>query len=102
MIPLLKIRIKYVKTHLISFIIYYIIIPLFLFIFSLSIKKAEKPEIYPKTNSYINGEYYLFPEEKEKYKNIIYFFDEISIISKDKNECKKFAEFLKKEANQTV
>ena len=102
MIPLLKIRIKYAKTHLISFIIYYIIIPLFLFIFSLSIKKAEKPEIYPKTNSYINGEYYLFPEEKENYKNIIYFFDEISIISKDKNECKKFAEFLKKEANQTV
>lgn len=102
MIPLLKIRIKYIKGHLTSFITYNIIIPIFLLIAGLVIKSVKEPDLCKKTNSYANGEYYLFKNENQKYKNILYFFDEISLISKDSKECKELAEFMKKEANQTI
>ena len=102
MIPLLNIKIKYIKGHLTSFILYHITIPVILLIISLIIKHPEKIEIYPKSNSFAKGEFFLFPKEKEKYKNIIYFLDEISLISKDVSECKSLAEFLIKETNQTL
>ena len=103
MIPLLKIRIKYFKRHLTSLIIYHIIIPVSIFIFSLIVlitKKKEYPNRIEKSDQCSDkGEFYLFPNEKEKYNHIIFFLDEVSLISEDEKECKSLADFLKKELN---
>ena len=101
MIPLLKIRFKYFKNHLLSFIIFHIIIPIALFIYAINIDKTKKPNIFPKTGSYIKGEYYLFPNDNDKYKNLKFFLEELSLISTDENECKSLSDFMMKEANQT-
>ena len=103
MIPLLKIRTKYLKGHLTSLIIFHIIIPISFFIFSLfSLLNKNKQNLtnIKKSSPYSDkGEFYLFPNETEKYNNIIFFLDEVSLVSEDEKECKSFADFLKIELN---
>ena len=100
MIPLIKIRFKYFKNHLTSFIIFHIIIPVAVLIYALTTNKTKKPYIFPKTDSFIKGEYYLFSNDNDKYKNLKFYLEEISLISKDEKECKSLADFMMKEANQ--
>ena len=100
MISLLKIRIKQAKGNLGNFVIYHIIIPVLIIVAGIILKiKGPKKNlnINAKTPSYIKGEYYLFPKEEDKYKNIVYYLEELSIISNDENECKSFADFIKNE-----
>ena len=102
MLPLLKIRIKSIKPHLASFIIFYIIIPLVFLLISIYLKSnskfKENVKIIPKIDSSIQGEYTLFQEDKQKqYSKLVYYLDELSIISKDINECNSFAQFMKNE-----
>jgi len=102
MLTLLKIRIKSIRAHLTSFIIFYIIIPLVFLLISLYLRSnskiREKVKILPKINSSIQGEYILFQEDKQKqYSKLVYYLDELSIISKDIDECNSFAQFMKNE-----
>ena len=100
MISLLKIRIKQVKGNLENFVIYHIIIPVLIITVGIILKikgPKNKLKINAKTPSYIKGEYYLFPKEEDKYKNIVYYLEELSVISNDENECKSFAQFIKNE-----
>ena len=102
MLPLLKIRIKSIKPHLASYIIFYIIIPLVFLLISIYLKSnskfKENVKIIPKIDSSIQGEYTLFQEDKQKqYSKLVYYLDELSIISKDINECNSFAQFMKNE-----
>ena len=102
MLSLLRIRIKYIKVHLTSFIIYYLIIPGLLLITSIILKiKSKRREnliTFEKTNSYQKGEYLLFQNnDKKKYSKLSYYLNELSLISKDEKECKSLAEFMKNE-----
>ena len=102
MLTLFKIRIKSIRAHLTSFIIFYIIIPLGFLLISIYLKSnskfRENIKIIPKINSSIQGEYILFEEDKQKqYSKLVYYLDELSIISKDKDECNSFAQFMKNE-----
>ena len=107
MLTLLKIRIKSSKSHLTSFIIFYIIIPVLFFIISLYMKITsnfrENVKIIPKMNSSEQGKYLLFEEKKQnQYSKLQYYLDELSIISKDVDECKSFAQFMKNETSENL
>ena len=102
MFTLFKIRIKSIRAHLTSFIIFYIIIPLVFLFISLYLKSnsniRENIKIIPKINSSVQGEFFLFEEDKQKqYSKLVYYLDELSIISKDLDECNSFAQFMKNE-----
>ena len=106
MLSLLKIRRRQFRGNFGLFLIFHIILPgcIFLYALILTFKKQKiEPIIFPKTESYIKGEYYLFPyNDEDKYKNLAFYLDELAIISQDENECKALSDFIKNETDPQI